>query len=282
MRMVPATLPRGAAWWVRYGVFVIASVQCEKWWERRQKRSGQLFYGCDDVAGVTYVCPRGCDIIADYPPTLTSPEQHSNPLQYRSHQHRLRCHRRRLPNRPTYTTHTQSIRGGPEYHPRQNNTVLAEESTLRVVSRRQHKREHKREQNGSKMGAAAAQEGAKWEQNGSGGSSRGSKRGSKMGAAAAQEGAKEGAKWERRQPKREQNGSKMGAAAAQEGAKEGAAAGAAWGAEASALLGFWVWGRCFFRFSTAAGLSVVVRCIGIWFCCTISIWHSCVLVPCWL
>jgi hypothetical protein len=86
------------------------------------------------------------------------------------------------------------------------------------------------------MGAAAAQEGAKWErrqhkreqkrqrrqhkreQNGSGGSTRGSKRGSggstrgsKMGAAAAQEGAKEaaaaaqeGAKWERRQPKREQ------------------------------------------------------------------------------
>jgi hypothetical protein len=34
---------------------VIASVQYEKWWERRQKRSGQSFYGCDDVAGVTYV-----------------------------------------------------------------------------------------------------------------------------------------------------------------------------------------------------------------------------------
>jgi hypothetical protein len=86
------------------------------------------------------------------------------------------------------------------------------------------------------MGAAAAQEGAKWErrrhkreqkreQHGSGGRARGSKRGSNMGAAAAQEGAKEGATWERRQHKREQNGSggstrgsKMGAAAAQEGA----------------------------------------------------------------
>jgi hypothetical protein len=43
------------------------------------------------------------------------------------------------------------------------------------------------------MGAAAAQEGANWEQIGSGGSARGSKRGSKMGAAAAQEGAKAGA-----------------------------------------------------------------------------------------
>jgi hypothetical protein len=55
------------------------------------------------------------------------------------------------------------------------------------------------------MGAAAAKEGAKWErrqrkreQNGSGGSARGSK----LGAAAAQEGAK----WERRQRKREQKG----------------------------------------------------------------------------
>jgi hypothetical protein len=47
----------------------------------------------------------------------------------------------------------------------------------------------------------------------------------------------------------------MGAAAAQERAQEVAAAGAAWGAEASGLLGFWVWGRCFLRFSTAAGLS---------------------------
>jgi hypothetical protein len=80
------------------------------------------------------------------------------------------------------------------------------------------------------MGAVAAvQEGAKWErrqrkreQNGSGGSARGSK----LGAAAAQEGAKEGAKWERRQHKREQNGrggsargSKLGAAVAQKGAK---------------------------------------------------------------
>jgi hypothetical protein len=98
----------------------------------------------------------------------------------------------------------------------------------------------------AKAGAAAAQEGAKWErrqhkraQNGSGGSARGSKRGSggstrwsKMGAAAAQEGAK----WERRQHKREQKreqigsggstrGSKMGAAAAQEGAKAGAGCG---------------------------------------------------------
>jgi ribosomal protein L44E len=157
------------------------------------------------------------------------------------------------------------------------------------------RRQPKREQNGSggstrgsKMGAAAAQEGAKWErrqrkreQIGSGGSPRGSK----MGAAAAQEGAK----WERRQRKREQNGSggsargsKLGAAAAQEGAKEVAAAGAAWGAEASGLLGFWIWGRCFLRFSTAAGLSMVVRCIGSWFCCTIYIWHSCVLVTCWL
>jgi hypothetical protein len=58
------------------------------------------------------------------------------------------------------------------------------------------------------LGAAAAQEGAKWErrqrereqkreqkreQNGSGDSARGSKRGSKMGAVAAQEGAKAGA-----------------------------------------------------------------------------------------
>jgi hypothetical protein len=142
-----------------------------------------LFYGCDDVAGVTYV--RGGDIIDDYPPTLTSPQQLESPRhhpQHRSHQYRLRCHRRRLPNHPTYTTHTQSIRGGPEYHPRQNNMVLAEESTLRVVSRRQHKREHKREHIGS------------------GGSARGSKRGSKMGAGAAQEGAK----WVRRQHKREQ------------------------------------------------------------------------------
>jgi hypothetical protein len=171
--MVPATLPRGAAWWARYGVSVIAWAQYEKWWKQCQKRSGQLFYGCDDVAGVTYV--RGGDIIDDYPPTLTSPQQLESPRhhpQHRSHQHRLRCHRRRLPNRPTYTTHTQSIRGGPEYHPRQNNMVLAEESTLRVVSRRQHKREHKREHIGS----------------------GGSARGSKMAAAAAQEGAKEGAK----------------------------------------------------------------------------------------
>jgi hypothetical protein len=60
------------------------------------------------------------------------------------------------------------------------------------------------------MGAAAAHEGAKWErrqhmrkQNGSGGSIRGSK----LGAAAAQGGAKEGAKWERRNHMREQNGS---------------------------------------------------------------------------
>jgi hypothetical protein len=73
MGMVPATRPRGAAWWARYGVSVIASVQYEKWWDQRQKRSGQLFYGCDDVAGVTYV--RGGDIIDDYPPTLTSPQQ---------------------------------------------------------------------------------------------------------------------------------------------------------------------------------------------------------------
>jgi hypothetical protein len=141
---------------------------------------------------------------------------------------------------------------------------------------------------GSKMGAAAAQDGAKWEwrqrkreQNGSGGSTRWSK----MGTAAAQEGAKEaaaaaqeGAKWERRQHKMEQNGS----GGSPRGSKMGAAAGAAWGAEASGLLGYWVWGRCFFRFSTAAGLSVVLRCIGIWFCCMISIWHFCVLVPCWL
>jgi hypothetical protein len=73
MGMVPATRPRGAAWWAQYGVSVIASVQYEKWWDQRQKRSGQLFYGCDDVAGVTYV--RGGDIIDDYPPTLTSPQQ---------------------------------------------------------------------------------------------------------------------------------------------------------------------------------------------------------------
>jgi hypothetical protein len=149
--------------------------------------------------------------------------------------------------------------------------------------------EMKGKRTGKAGAVAAVQEGAKWErqrqrkreQN----ESRGSAKGSKLRAAAAQEGAN----WERRQRKREQNGSggsargsKLGAAAAQDGAKEGAAAGAAWGAEASGLLGFWVWGRCFFRFSTAAGLSVVVRCIGIWFCCTISIWHSCVLVPCWL
>jgi hypothetical protein len=92
------------------------------------------------------------------------------------------------------------------------------------------------------------------------------KRTAKAGAvAAAQEGAK-----------------KVAVAAAQEGAKEVAVAGAAYGAEASGLLGFWVWGRCLFRFSTAAGLSVVLRCIGIWFCRTIYIWHSCVLVTCWL
>jgi hypothetical protein len=54
---------------------VVGATSKKKWWEQRQKRSGQSFYGCDDVAGVTYVRPRGCDIIADYPPTLTSPQQ---------------------------------------------------------------------------------------------------------------------------------------------------------------------------------------------------------------
>jgi hypothetical protein len=34
---------------------MIAWAQYEKWWEQCQKRSGQSFYGCDDVAGVTYV-----------------------------------------------------------------------------------------------------------------------------------------------------------------------------------------------------------------------------------
>jgi hypothetical protein len=93
-------------------------VQYEKWWHQRQKRSGQLFCGCDEVAGVTYI--RGCDLIDDYPPTLTSPQQLQSPRhhpQYRSHQHHLPCHRCHLLNRLTYTTHTQSIRGGPEYHP---------------------------------------------------------------------------------------------------------------------------------------------------------------------
>jgi hypothetical protein len=258
---------------------VIEWAQYEKWWEPCQKRSGQLFYGCDDVAGVTYVCPRGCDIIADYPPTLTSPQQHSNPLQYRSHPHRLRCHSRCLPNGPTYTTHTQSIRGGSEYHPRSSlqrtgqSGSCCSDRTTRCSQRRERLAwflESRRSTDhvsantsqcrhpmgaggelwrdegqanwqsqcgggsarGSKMGMAAAQEGAKWErrqpkrdqqreQNGSGGSPRGINRGSKMGAAAAQEGAK----WERQQHKREQigsggstTGSKMGAAAAQEGA----------------------------------------------------------------
>jgi hypothetical protein len=33
---------------------VVGAASKEKWWEQRQKRSGQSFYGCDDVAGVTY------------------------------------------------------------------------------------------------------------------------------------------------------------------------------------------------------------------------------------
>jgi hypothetical protein len=66
------------------------------------------------------------------------------------------------------------------------------------------------------------------------------------------------------------------------GSSRGSKMGAAWGAEASGLLGFWVWGWCFLRFSTAAGLSMVVRYIGSWFCCTIYICHSCVLLTCWL
>jgi hypothetical protein len=76
--------------------------------------------------------------------------------------------------------------------------------------------------------------------------------------------------------KDKQRGKAGAAAEAQEVAKEVAGAGASWGAEVSGLLGFWVWGRCLFRFSTAAGLSVSLRRIGVWFCCTIS--HLLVLV----
>jgi hypothetical protein len=57
----------------------------------------------------------------------------------------------------------------------------------------------------------------KREQNGSGGSTRGSK----MGAAAAQEGAK----WERRQPKREQKREQMGSGSSRRGSKMGAGCG---------------------------------------------------------
>jgi hypothetical protein len=57
----------GSIWYIRD-----QWAQYEEWWEPCQKRIGQLFYGCDDVAGVTYV--RGGDIIDDYPPTLTSPQ----------------------------------------------------------------------------------------------------------------------------------------------------------------------------------------------------------------
>jgi hypothetical protein len=203
----------------------VGAASKEKWWEQRQKRSGQLFYGCDDVAGVTYVCPRGCDIIADYPPTLTSPQQHSNPLQYRSHQHRLRCHRRhgRLPNRPTYTTHTQSIRGGPEYHPRlsvqrtgQSGSCCSDRTT-RCSQRRarlawflesRRSTDHvsaNTSQCRHPMGAGGElwrDEGqANWQSRSGGGSARGSK----MGAAAAAA-AQEGAKWERRQRKMAQKG----------------------------------------------------------------------------
>jgi hypothetical protein len=199
---------------------VIAWAQYEKWWEQRQKRSGQLFYGCDDVAGVTYV--RGGDIIDDYPPTLTSPQQLESPHhhpQHRSHQHLQRCHRRCLPNRPTHTTHTQSIRGGPEYHPQSSvqHTVQSSSCCSDRTTR-----------------CAQGKARLAWFLDGTtSGSKRGSKRGSKLGAAAAQEGA-----------------------------------------EASGLLGLWVWGWCFLRFSTAAGPSVVLQCIGSWFYCTIDICHS--------
>jgi hypothetical protein len=86
------------------------------------------------------------------------------------------------------------------------------------------------------------------------GEMRGKRTGKAGAVAAAQEGAKE-----------------VAVAAGQEGAKE--LAEAAWGAGAFGLLGFWVWGWCLFRFSAAAGLSVVLRCIRSWFGCTIYIWH---------
>jgi hypothetical protein len=34
---------------------VVGAASKAKCWEQRQKRSGQSFYGCDDVVGVTYV-----------------------------------------------------------------------------------------------------------------------------------------------------------------------------------------------------------------------------------
>jgi hypothetical protein len=57
---------------------------------------------------------------------------------YRSHQHRLRCRRRHLPNRPTYTTHTQSIRVRPEYHPRSSvqSSSCCSDRTTRCAQRK--------------------------------------------------------------------------------------------------------------------------------------------------
>jgi hypothetical protein len=102
------------------------------------------------------------------------------------------------------------------------------------------------------------------EQNGSGGSIRGSN----MGAAAAQEGAKEGAKWVRRQPKREQNGCGGGSSMGSRGER------------IAGLLGL---GSVFLE---------VFHCGGAFYSCAvyrelvllydIYIWHSCVLVTCWL